>query len=257
MTEYSDEELYAILSEISYRDNRKEILHDHYGLYDYQIDENLSGENSIVVLTPDNKTVIAYRGTNVHNPSDLVADAHILFGTHHLNWSSRFKEAEDVYQKSTKRYPDREVVVTGHSLGGAQSMKIAKDHGLEGHHFNPGMSVADALLQTKDMLSCTQDYCGKQHIYTTGRDPISLMTLPRFSSIFGRENVIIHHKKNQDFLNHSLTHFLPDEPIRVSRVIEQERKSDPIKFYILQNRMDNFCTLFPRHPTCRRFYRRI
>jgi len=270
---YTEDEIYAILAEISY--NKHELLHDHYGLIDYNIDEDLSSENSTIILTPDGKAVISYRGTDVHNPSDLVADAGIALGLSHLPQKfkpARFQEAEDTYQKVIEKYPDKQVVTTGHSLGGHQSLMVAKDHGLEGHHFNIGSSLLDAGVQMKNFIKCAGNgdascqVLKKQNIYTTGSDILSISMLPRLTKMFGQENVSFKKpKKDVDFLHHSLTHFLP-EPKQIAeqtnkeiQQIKQEiKQQDPIKFSILSIRdTDNFCISFPNHPVCEKSIRKI
>ena len=265
---YTEDEIYAILAEISY--NKHELLHDHYGLIDYNIDEDLSSDNSTVILTPDGKAVISYRGTDPHNPSDLVADAGIALGLSHLPQKfkpARFQEAEDTYQKVIEKYPDKEVVTTGHSLGGHQSLMVAKDHALEGHHYNIGSSLLDSSIQMKNFIKCTGngdascEVLKKQNIYTTGNDILSISMLPRLTKMFGQENVnFVKAKKDVDWLHHSLTHFLP-EPKKVSvqtnkeiqQVKQEIKEQDPIKFAMFNLRdPDNFCDMFSRHPTCKK-----
>lgn len=267
-----DEEKYAVFSEASYRykdelDGKLEkgytnkLLHEHYGLYDYDVDETLSDSNSIVIVGKD--AIISYRGTDPANSSDLVADFHILTGASHLPQSvapERFKLAEDKYQATLAAHPDKEIKTTGHSLGAHQSLMIARKHGLEGHHYNAGSSVADALIQTTNFIRCNIVDCPtaqKQYLYTTGNDPISIMMLPRLTDMFGKENVTFRRKEGIDAINHSLGHFLPDVSIK-SPLYKIEKEIDPIKHHILHARFatdPNFCD--PLFMDCKkRRYRR-
>ena len=282
MSSYTDEELFAVLSEISYNLDEKEkneLLHNHYGLIDYSIDEELSSENSTIILTPKGETIISFRGTDIHNPSDLVADAEIATGLSHFSGKfkpARFREAEETYQQVKEKYPDNEIITTGHSLGGHQSLMIAKNHGLEGHHFNVGASVLDAGIQLKNMIKCSGDGGGddscavlkKQNIYTTGSDILSISMLPRLTKMFGNENInFVKPKKNVDFFHHSLVHFLP-QPKAIAATTKKEEKQiyetirnqDAVKFSILKNiDSDNFCNVYSdQFPLCeKKQYRKI
>ncbi len=95
--------------------------------------------------------VIGYRGTDVEDPDDLIADAHILAGTTHA--SKRFKTAAKQYHHLKNVYPPDEWTHTlvGHSLGGTVNNHVYhknKDTIAEVHNFNPGSSTeaVDATL---------------------------------------------------------------------------------------------------------------
>jgi hypothetical protein len=62
------------------------------------------------------KIVIAYAGTNTEQPADLVADLALGLGTTH----PQLLQAAEFYLsiKNDPRYVGREIVFTGHSLGG-------------------------------------------------------------------------------------------------------------------------------------------
>ena len=252
----TDEEKYAVLAEASYRykdelDNKlakgytQKHIQEYYGLTNYDIDEELSDRNSIVVIDkPNNEIVISYRGTDPNEMSDLVSDLHILAGTSHLSGRfepERFALAEQKYQQTLAKYQDAEIKTSGHSLGAHQSLMIARKHGLEGHHYNTGASVADALIQTTDFLKCSIVDCPtskKQTLYTTGNDPISILMLPRLTNAFGKQNVVFRRKGDLDLLNHSLGHFLPDANPR-HPIYPTEKAIDPIKYHILDIRFGN------------------
>lgn len=248
-----DEEKYAVFAEASYRykdelDGKlqkgytNKLLHEHYGLYEYSIDESLSDRNSIVIIGED--AIISYRGTDPAESSDLVADFHILTGASHLPQSvapERFKLATDKYNATKAAYADKEIKTTGHSLGAHQSLMVARKYGLEGHHYNAGSSVADALIQTTNFLKCNIVDCPtaeKQYLYTTGNDPISILMLPRMTEMFGKENVTFKRKEGLDMINHSLGHFLPDVNFK-SPLYKNEKELDPIKHHILHLRFAN------------------
>jgi hypothetical protein len=82
--------------------------------------------------------VISYRGTNPLDVADLAADAAIALGWNHM--SGRFWEADRTYQAAVKKYGADNVEVTGHSLGGAEALYVARKYGAGGTVFNPGES---------------------------------------------------------------------------------------------------------------------
>jgi hypothetical protein len=86
----------------------------------------------------DGKAVISYRGTNITDMADLAADAAIAIGWNHM--SGRFWEADRTYQAAVKKYGADNVEVTGHSLGGAEALYVARKYGAGGTVFNPGES---------------------------------------------------------------------------------------------------------------------
>ena len=258
---YSEQEKYAILAEVAYADDKKHLLHDHYGLFDYNIDEELTSQNSSVILTPENEVVISYRGTNVHNPSDLLADVGIFLGLPHVQKQfGRFKEAEEKYQSVKEKYPELEIKTTGHSLGAAQSMRVAREHNIEGHHFNIGSGLPDLLDQMKNVLLCDTvlncENLRKQNLYTTGKDFISVSHGHRIAKMFGINNVtFVKPKRDIDLINHSLAHFLPlPRNWNTPEIKQMVKEEDPIKFFMYTARdPDNFCNQFPRHPLCKKY----
>jgi len=85
-------------------------------------DTKLSDRRSKVYTDDDKNVYIAYRGTRFNNFNDLIADAHIWTGTE--KYSSRFQESENKFNKVKSKYPDSNVILTGHSLGGQQAKYV-------------------------------------------------------------------------------------------------------------------------------------
>lgn len=259
---YTESEKFAILSEVAY-DNKK--LDEYFGGGEYELDPELTTKNSTVIIGSDG-IVISYRGTNIHDVSDIIADVGIATGLSHLPMPlrpSRFKEADKTYLDTALKYPGARIETTGHSLGAAQSLQVAKEHGLVGHHFNVGSSLVDAGLQLKNFVSCSGvEACPelkKQTIYSTGSDVLSVGILPHLTKMFGKEKIELVKPKLdiRDFFHHSLAHFLPDAKTiaeetkkTVEEVYQKIETSDPIKFSIMSNRDEDFCVIFPNHPTC-------
>lgn len=93
-------------------------------------------ESNYTTFTRNGKAVVAYRGTNPANLSDLKADLAISLGMN--EFSGRFREAEAAYQAAVKKYGAGNVDVTGHSLGGAEALFVARKNNAAGYVFNPG-----------------------------------------------------------------------------------------------------------------------
>jgi hypothetical protein len=206
---------------------------ESYGL-NYRIDEEHTDENSVTIIKPDGSAVIAYRGTDFTNPSDLLADFQILMGVHSnplmqpLHAMNRFEDANIKYNKVKQKYGVPKL--TGHSLGGAQALHVARRNNVDSIVFNPGSSpFAEPFnwLLTSDK---------PQTIYTTGDDPISYS-----SYMFDRNDnlIVVPRKDRENFYSHSLVNFLPprrqaiEPPIWMNPVELETRQTVP------------FCEIYP------------
>ena len=180
-----------------------------YGL-PYKIDEEHSDRNSVTIVKPDGSAVISYRGTDFTNVADLLADFQILMGVHsnplmqQQNAMNRFEDASVKYEKVEAKHGQPKL--TGHSLGGAQALHVARKYGGDAVVFNPGSSPFAEPFHT--LLSNDKP----QTIFTTGDDPISYS-----SYMFDRNDrvILVPRKDRENFYSHSLVNFLP---ARVSRI---------------------------------------
>lgn len=160
---------YALLANASYdtskhsRDIAQKNLSKHLPNH-FIIPKYTDNNSSVIVKNEANKQpqiTISYRGTNVFNPSDLIADTSIITG---LSLSNRFEEAQNKYKLVKAEYPNANIITTGHSLGATQSLEVAKKNNLESYNFNIGSSPFS-----------TNNKEGKTaHIYHTIGDLISL-----------------------------------------------------------------------------------
>ena len=133
----------------------------------------------------------------------LLADFHILTGVHsnplmqQLHAMNRFEDASRKYETVKEKY--KNVKLTGHSLGGAQALHVARQYGEDAIVFNPGSSPFAEPFHT--MLSNDKP----QTIYTTGDDVISYS-----SYLFDtNDRVIVVPRKDSKHYSHSLVNFLP------------------------------------------------
>ena len=82
------------------------------------------------VFEKDNKIVIAYRGTN--DPVDWYTN----FVSTLYNWDYQFTHAIDLAASIKKQYPDAQIEVTGHSLGGGLAQIVSQIFGFSGATFD-------------------------------------------------------------------------------------------------------------------------
>ena len=192
-----------------------------YGLKGYQVDTTLSDDYSVVIERPDGSAVISYRGTD--SLDDVVPDIQILLGRHSPfvdKFAVHRHVLTDRFERASQKYVDTSAkhkiaYLTGHSLGGTQSISVARKHGVKAIAFNPGSSP---LVEMVHAGICSVADCGEQRqtIYTTGSDPVSYG-----SYLFDRATddvVTVPVKYEGDLLSHSLSHFLPQRSNTVEPV---------------------------------------
>jgi len=202
-------EEYSVLSKASYDFYHKGIesaqkeLSTYSQTKDYRIDPKLSNKNA-VVLKNGNQVVISYRGTDLKNPSDILADAEILLGRDKIKifLNDRFDEANSLFNKVKKEYPESEITLTGHSLGSAEAIYVGTKNNTKSVSFNEGTSPMDVLLSQFGNKETDK----KQVVYITGKDVISnLSILEPYDVRF------VSAKNDLNFLSHSLNYFLPEK----------------------------------------------
>jgi hypothetical protein len=200
---------YAVLSKASYDyyhhglDTAQKELDSYSQTKGYTIDPKLSNKNA-VVLKNGKQVVISYRGTDLKNPSDLLADTEILLGRDKVKvfLNDRFDEANQLYEKVKQEYPESEITLTGHSLGSAEAIYVGTKNNTKSVSFNEGTSPLDALFSRFGNPEADK----KQTVYITGKDIVSNL------SILEPYNIkFVSAKNDLNFLSHSLNYFLPEK----------------------------------------------
>jgi hypothetical protein len=108
----NDKEYYAVFAKAAYEKKPEEVVKKYYG-NEWRIDKSLS-TSRYQIYTNGQDVIMANRGT--HQFEDLVSDYAILQGK--VNSDPRFVEARDTYKKLKAKYCGKNVILTGHSLGG-------------------------------------------------------------------------------------------------------------------------------------------
>lgn len=123
-----------------------------------------------------NDTYIAFRGTSPTNPSDILADGYILTGRE--DESLRFQEAQAIYDEVKGLNPERNIILTGHSLGGRQAQYVAdRNAGTSAVTFAAGVNPiyrGTGLTYDGSKISYTPSPKSKSVNYIVATDPISV-----------------------------------------------------------------------------------
>ena len=153
----------------------------------YDIDHELSNRDRTVYHNKEGKAVVAFRGTDLSGRDnkwrDLGADALIGLGLQHL--SKRFQGAHKTTDQTLKKYGRENVSLTGHSLGGTQSLYVHKkypDLNLETHAFNPGLSPLDVkrskgAFHPQKLLTAlgAGEFGNRVHIHAVRKDVVGAL----------------------------------------------------------------------------------
>lgn len=151
----------AVLSKAAYENYKtgdtKETqkMIDEYNI-GYNIVEDLTDPEYVTAINEEQrKIVIAFRGTDstLTNIADDIADIEIAAGlaeTPILSYvPSRFRTGENVFKKVKEQYPDYEVNLTGHSLGGTVARYIGDRYKEKAVVFSAGASPLEPYIEKK------------------------------------------------------------------------------------------------------------
>ena len=144
-----------------------------------------------------NEAVVAIRGTDPTSGKDLIDDVGIASGT--LKLTPRYRVAKKWVKSAIKKYGKKNVVVVGHSLGGALSKALGRSLGVRAKTFNAGASWTDVVGNTADKLTGKKRK-NEEHFRVIS-DPISIAT------VSGKTNTISR-KKGKD--PHSISNFVKE-----------------------------------------------
>ena len=126
-----------MLSKAVYKGNEKSIPKDWIKVLEYNKKSGFYGE----AFYKNGKVVIAIRGTD-EILNDLVKEdiGHLAI----KKLPSQYVDAQDFYEEIKKDFPNKEIIFTGHSLGGSLAQLMGNKTGCETVTFN-AYGVADIL----------------------------------------------------------------------------------------------------------------
>ncbi|GHW02928.1 hypothetical protein AGMMS50249_7140 [candidate division SR1 bacterium] len=144
-----------VLSTVSQQDGQiVEIIEENYlspserknQIGDWLLDKNFNLPlHNLYIHTKEKKNLIIYRGTDFTDIKDIFSDVQIVLGTNSVD--KRVEESLNFYDQVKTSYPDYEIWISGHSLGGTIAFIIAK-HRQPNRTitFNPGSAPNKAFL---------------------------------------------------------------------------------------------------------------
>ena len=188
----------------------------------YTIETELSSDISIVLIdNATGETMIAYRGTDINNPKDLLTDALALFGKE--KYSPEYAEVKQQLEAVEELYGTPKELV-GFSRGSVLSMNLGNEYNIPTTELNP--LISPSLVKSQDTGSFHE-------IFRTKNDPVSFLAKGTKEGSNWRVRSILPLK---DTLNawseHNLTQLLTnDTPRRTSieellnnRIVQQGAK---------------------------------
>lgn len=151
---------YAVLSRSAYVQYEKGNTQDTQKLLDdynigYTVVEDLTTPEYVTAINPDNqKIIVAFRGTDstLLNISDDIADIEIGLGLAETSIPSfipsRFSTGEYAYKQAKDRFPNYELTLTGHSLGGTTARYVGDKFQERAVVFNAGATPLEPIIDT-------------------------------------------------------------------------------------------------------------
>jgi hypothetical protein len=119
----------AKISNSAYQSNRPDIIDN------YNLDKQLSDSETAIYYNQTN-VIIGFRGTA--NVKDIITDIDIVKGTTN---DPRYRQAVDIYNKVKAKYPELNIIATGHSLGGNLALYLNSLYNIQSESFNAGLGL--------------------------------------------------------------------------------------------------------------------
>jgi len=149
----------AVLSKAAYENYKSNDIKETQKMIDdynigYTVVEDLTEPEYVTAVNEEQqKIVVAFRGTDssLTNIYDDIADLEIAAGlaeTPILSYvPSRFRTGENIYKQVKEQYPDYELNLTGHSLGGTVARYLADRYKEKAVVFSPGATPLEPFIE--------------------------------------------------------------------------------------------------------------
>lgn len=140
------------------------------------------------VVEDGDTVIVVFLGTRLVSLKDIMADVAQLAGT----LPTKYRWADALVEQTRQRYPDRHLMVTGHSLGGGLSMYAALHHPVEAVAFNP----AGLSTQVLDEVPASQRSAARERVASfiarsgAAIEPVSAVSLAGDTSIIGHRYLV-------------------------------------------------------------------
>lgn len=200
----------------------------------YDIDPELSGDDvTVYKQRGGNDVIVGFRGTDIKKKyekrgpmnardifssrgfRDVFADASLAAYSPELN--HRFYKAKVVTQKAIAKYGKSNIITTGHSLGGSQSLYVSNELDVPSIAYSPFVHPIDVGLQTTFKNATIRANSG---------DPISIA-----SPFANASRIEIDHSS---FGSHSLDNWIQKEEKRGIGSLPNPPKSLPPGSFAIQ-----------------------
>lgn len=124
------------------------------------------GESARVYTLPSKRAirkvgsryVISLRGTS--DGKDVVTDLALAGGL--LEQTPRYKADRRYVKRMIKQHGKDNIVLTGHSLGGAIARQLSRELGLSAEIYNPGASYRELVQDISDKAACLANPRGRK-----------------------------------------------------------------------------------------------
>ncbi len=161
-----------------------------------EYDGDLGDSEEGVWVTPS-KVIIGYRGSATARDW-MVSDVKIAMGTEPSD--SRVQKSIRFYEKVKEKYPNKTIVVTGHSLGGRIATLVSQAKGIKAITFSTGCGIGCVKDYQKCQSSNRPSWCGLKKSHRVKGDPLST------ADLYG--NVKVYDKKAGAPHAHSMKNFV-------------------------------------------------
>ena len=118
----------------------------------WTIDLPLSTPDSLVLVNPEGKVKVAYRGTEILNPEDIISDASIAKGVDRE--LPQYRRAQEQLRSTLLKYGKPQELV-GFSLGGNRAISFSNEFKIPARVFNPYI-FGKVLGENNELVSVTR-----------------------------------------------------------------------------------------------------